>query len=137
MDSTAYQRYLATFHARDYDALADFYVDPPRLSFFGVEIRSRQALKEFYGFLHTYVDETVSVLDLAASDTLTAVHAVVRVQAIRDLTAEDLAAHGASGLMPMAKGDVLRMRQFVHYTIEDNRISSVECAMLEMLEPDG
>lgn len=136
MDSAAYQRYLEAFNGRKYDAVADFYIDPPRLSFFGVEIASRKALKDFYGFLHAYIDESITVLDLAASDTLTAVHAVVRVEARRDLTAETLAAHGASGLMPMARGDVLQMRQFLHYTIKDGRIASVECAIVEILPTD-
>lgn len=130
MDRAAYDRYLAAFNTRDYDAVADFYVDPPKLSFFGVEIASRAALKDFYTFLHAYVDEQITLLNFASSETLAAVEAKVRIEARRDLTAEALAEHGASGLFPMRAGDVLEMRQFVHYTMQDGLIVSVECAML-------
>ncbi|PTS75791.1 hypothetical protein DBR17_15335 [Sphingomonas sp. HMWF008] len=131
MDRAAYDRYLAAFNAKDYAAIADFYIDPPMLRFFGVEIRSRHELKDFYGFLHAYITETITVLNYAASDTLAAVEAMVCVEAMRDLTAETLLAHGASGLMPMRSGDRIEMRQFIHYRLKGGRISSVECAMLE------
>lgn len=64
-------------------AVADFYVQPPTLSFFGVEIRSRERLTAFYEFLHSYVRETVTVVAFAASEELTAVAAVVRIEAFR------------------------------------------------------
>ena len=64
-------------------AVADFHVQPPTLSFCGVEIRSRERLTAFYEFLHSYVRETVSVMAFAASEELTAVDAVARIEAFR------------------------------------------------------
>jgi len=53
------------------------------MDFFGVSIRSRADMSAFYGFLHAYVKESVTVRNFASSDTLTAVDAVVRIEAFR------------------------------------------------------
>ncbi len=127
----AYDRYVAAFNAKDYDAVADFYVDPPLMTFFGVEIRSRQALKDFYAFLHHPVKESVTVLNFACSDTLTAIDAVIRVEAVKDLSREALDARGMHGFFPIAVGEVQEMRQFIFYTIKDGLIERVECALAQ------
>lgn len=127
----AYDRYVAAFKAKDYDAVADFYVDPPLMTFFGVEIRSRQALKDFYAFLHHHVKECVTVLNFACSDTLTAIDAVIRVEAVKDLSREALDARGMHGFFPIAVGEVQEMRQFIFYTIKDGLIERVECALAQ------
>ena len=61
LDRAAYDRYLSAFNARDYDGVADFYVDPPRMEFFGIVITSRQELKDFYAWLHDNGEESVRV----------------------------------------------------------------------------
>lgn len=126
----AYDRYVAAFNAKDYDAVADFYVDPPLMTFFGVEIRSRQALKDFYAFLHDHVNERVRVLNFAASETLTAIDAIIRVEGVKPLTREVLDARGLHGFFPIAVGEVQEMRQFIFYTIKDGLIERVECALV-------
>ncbi|MEL0252089.1 MAG: nuclear transport factor 2 family protein [Novosphingobium sp.] len=127
----AYDRYVCAFNAKDYDAVADFYVDPPLMTFFGVEIRSRQALKDFYGFLHDHVKESVTVLNFACSETLTAIDAVIRVEGVKDLTREALDAQGLHAFFPIALGEVQEMRQFIFYTIKDGLIERVECALAQ------
>lgn len=129
MDRAQYERYVAAFNARDYDAVCDFYVQPPTLSFFGVEIGSREEMKAFYGFLHSYVNESVTIARFAASPGLTAVDAVVRIEAFRDLDAETLAANGCARFFPIKAGEVQEIRQFIFYTIESGRIARVECAI--------
>lgn len=124
-----YDRYVAAFNAKDYDAVADFYVDPPLMTFFGVEIRSRQALKDFYGFLHDHVKESVTVLNFAASETLTAIDAVIRVEGVKALTREALDARGMHAFFPIAVGEMQEMRQFIFYTIKNGLIERVECAL--------
>jgi ketosteroid isomerase-like protein len=126
-----YDRYVAAFNARDYDAVFDFYAENPRMAFFGVEITTRQQLKDFYGFLHQYVTETVTVERFAGSDELAAVEGVVRVEGIRDLTAEELQARGLGQLFPIALGEVQEMRQYIHYHLKDGKITSVGCAIVE------
>lgn len=129
LDRAAYDRYLAAFNAKDYDAVADFYVDPPRMEFFGIVITSRQELKEFYAWLHSFVYESVTLRNFAASETCTACDAIVRIEAYRDLTREELDARGASGFFPIAKGQVQEIRQFIFYTVRDGRIEKVEAAL--------
>jgi hypothetical protein len=129
IDRATYDRYLAAFNARDYDAVADFYVQPPTLSFFGVEIRSREQLRTFYKFLHSYVRETVTVTAFAASEELTAVDAVVRIEAFRDLDAATLAANGCAGFLPVKAGEIQEIRQFLHYAVTRDKFAGVECAL--------
>jgi hypothetical protein len=99
------------------------------MSFFGVNISSRDELKAFYGFLHSYVKESVTITRFASSDELTAVDAIVRIEAFRNLDAETLAANGCSGFFPIKEGEVQEMRQFLFYTIKEGKIERVECAM--------
>jgi ketosteroid isomerase-like protein len=47
-----YDRYVAAFNARDYDAVFDFYAEHPKMAFFGIEITSREQFMELYGFMH-------------------------------------------------------------------------------------
>jgi ketosteroid isomerase-like protein len=62
MNRADYGRYLAAFNAKDYDGVADFYADSINMDFFGISLRSREDLKRFYGFLHSYVHEAVKIV---------------------------------------------------------------------------
>jgi ketosteroid isomerase-like protein len=130
MNRNDYNRYLAAFNAKDYDGVADFYAEPIHMDFFGISLRSRQDLKDFYGFLHSYVHESVTVRNFASSDTLSAIDGIVRIEAYRDLSRETLDARGATGFYPMTKGQIFELRQFIFYTIRDGKIARTECAML-------
>jgi len=125
-----YDRYVAAFNARDYDAVFDFYAENPRMAFFGIEITTREQLKDFYGFIHRYVKETVTVERFAGSDDLAAVEAIVRIEATDDLTRETLDARGMGQFFPIAKGEVQEMRQSIHYHLKDGKIESVGCALV-------
>lgn len=129
IDRARYDQYLAAFNAKDYDAVADFYVDPPRMEFFGIVITSREELKAFYAWLHSYVKESVTLRGFAASETCTACDAIVRIEALRDLTREELDAKGATGFFPIRAGEVQEIRQFIFYTVNDGRIEKVEAAL--------
>lgn len=124
-----YDRYAHAFNGRDYDAVFDFYVEDPCIAFFGVEIRSREDLKRFYGFLHQYVRETITVERFASSDDLAAVEGVVRVEGLQDLDADTLATNDVPPLFAIAKGEVREMRQYIHYHLRDGRIEKVGCAI--------
>ena len=125
-----YDRYVAAFNARDYDAVFDFYAENPRMAFFGIEITSREELKDFYGFMHRYVKETVTVERFAGSDELAAVEAIVRIEATDDLTRESLDARGMGQFFAIAKGEVQEMRQYIHYHLQGGKIASVGCALV-------
>ena len=125
-----YDRYVAAFNSRDYDAVFDFYAEYPRMAFFGIEITSREQLKDFYGFMHGYVTESVTVERFAGSDELAAVEAIVRIEATDDLTREVLDARGMGQFFPIAKGEVQEMRQYIHYHLNNGKIESVGCALV-------
>ena len=125
-----YERYAAAFNARDYDTVFDFYAERPRMAFFGIEITTRDELKAFYGFLHEYVRETVTVERLAGSDELAAVEGIVRIEGIRNLTRDVLDAHGMQQFFPIQEGEVQQMRQYIHYHLKDGKIESVGCALV-------
>lgn len=125
-----YRRYAEAFNARDYDAVFDFYGPDPRMAFFGIEITTREQLREFYTFLHSFVVETVTPERVAVSDDLAAVEGVVRVEATADLTREVLDAKGMEQFFPIAKGEVQTMRQYIHYHLKDGKIESVGCALM-------
>lgn len=129
MNRAGYECYLGAFNARDYDAVCDFYAEPMNMEFFGVSIRSRADMKRFYSFLHAYVRESVRVQNFASSDTLTAVDAIVRIEAFRDLDAATLAANGCAAFFPIKAGQVQELRQFIFYTLRHGKITRVECAM--------
>lgn len=125
-----YDRYAAAFNARDYDAVFDFYADTPDIAFFGIAIRTREQLRDFYTFLHAHVNETIAVEKFASSDELAAVEGVIRIETFADLTREALDARGMEQFFPMAAGDVLEMRQYIHYHLEGGKIRSVGCALV-------
>ncbi len=125
-----YDRYVAAFNSRDYDAVFDFYAEHPRMAFFGIEITSRDELKRFYGFLHRFVKETVTVERFAGGDELAAVEAVVRIEGIADLTPEILAANGMEQFFPIKAGQIQEMRQYIHYHLKDGKIEGVGCALI-------
>ncbi len=125
-----YLRYAEAFNARDYDAVFDFYAPDPRMAFFGIEITTREQLREFYTFLHSFVVETVTAERIAVSENLAAVEGLVRVEATADLTREVLDARGMEQFFPIAKGDVQEMRQYIHYHLADGKITSVGCALV-------
>lgn len=125
-----YERYAAAFNARDYDTVFDFYAERPRMAFFGIEITTRAQLKEFYGFLHQYVRETVTIERFAGSDELAAVEAIVRIEGIADLTPEILAERGMPQFFPIKTGEVQQMRQYIHYHLKDGKIERVGCALV-------
>jgi hypothetical protein len=133
LDRARYDRYLAAFNAKDYDGVADFYVDPPRMEFFGIVITSRRELKEFYSWLHSAVKESVTLRNFAASETCTACDAIVRIEALRDLTREELDAKGATGFFPIKAGEVQEIRQFIFYSVQDGLIKQVEAALPSQL----
>jgi len=125
-----YERYAAAFNARDYDAVFDFYAENPRMAFFGIEITTRQQLRDFYSFLHTYVRETITIEKFASSDELAAVEGIIRIEAFRELRREVLDANGMQQFFPVALGEVQEMRQYIHYHLEDGKIANVGCAIV-------
>jgi len=130
MNRSDYDEYLRRFNAKDYAGVYDFYEPGTALSFFGVTLDDGDALARFYGFLHSYVRETVTVTRFAASDELLALEAVVHIEGMRELTREALDAHGLYQFHPIRAGEVMEMEQMIHYHVRNGRFIAVRCAML-------
>jgi hypothetical protein len=125
-----YDEYLRRFNARDYDGVFDFFIERPQIAFFGITIGSRAELKRFYAFLHAHASEAITVERFASSDDLVALEAIVRIEGLRDLSAEALAAEGYDQLNPIARGQVIEMRQMIHYDVVDGKFAAVRCAII-------
>lgn len=125
-----YEEYLRRFNARDYDGVFDFFTEHPSIAFFGITIGSREELKRFYGFLHAHASEAITVERFASSEDLVALEAIVRIEGLRDLSAETLAAAGYGELHPITAGQVIEMRQMIHYDVVDGKFAAVRCAII-------
>jgi hypothetical protein len=61
MERHRYDEYLARFNARDYRGVLEFYAPRFEVRFAGVTLRGPQHLLDFYGFLHQYLAETITI----------------------------------------------------------------------------
>lgn len=130
MDRAEYERYAQAFNDRDYDRVFDFYAPDARISFFGVDLADREAFRRFYTFLHSYVKESLIIERFASSAELVALESIIRVEGLRDLTADVLKEQGLDQFFPIAKGEVQEMRQYIHYHLADGKFTSVGCAIV-------
>jgi len=126
-----YLAYLDLFNARDYDGVLSHFHDDAEIAFAGLALRGHRAIRDFYSFFHAHVDETISLSRFLSDDGTVALEATVRLEARHDLTAEMLAAKGLERLVALERGDVVEMRQFIHYQVVDGRFSRADCAVLE------
>ena len=79
--------------------------------------------------LGSVVDFSIELSANGRSMLLTGQGEVVRIEALRDLTREELDAKGATGFFPIRAGEVQEIRQFIFYTVQDGRIEKVEAAL--------
>jgi hypothetical protein len=130
MDRSLYDRYLAAFNARDYDAVLAFYAESFELTFAGYRFTHKAEVKAFYAFFHAYVDESITVTAFVSDARMVALEAVVRLVGRRELNAATLAAAGFGGLVPLAVGQVVELPQFIHYHLREGKIVRAACAVV-------
>jgi len=131
MDRKAYDEYLARFHARDYDGVLSFYAERFEVTFAGYTLRSREAVRSFYGFLHRYLRETVIVDQFMSNDRMVVLEARVRLEGLQELTPEAARAAGYERLMTPPVGQIVEIPQFIHYHLEGGKIVKALCAVFE------
>lgn len=134
MERAEYERYAQAFNDRDYDSVFDFYARGARIGFFGVDLSDRDAFKRFYGFLHSYVKESIVIERFASSDELVALEGIIRVEGLRDLSVDMLKANGLDQFFPIAEGEVQEMHQYIHYHIANGKFTHVGCAIVRSQE---
>jgi len=130
MDRTAYDHYLACFNARDYDAVLAHYAEEFVLEFGGLRFTRKQQVKDFYAFLHSYLDESITVQAFVSDGAMVALEGIVRIEGRVELTAAALAEAGYAGLFPLAAGAVLHIPQYIHYHLRDGLIVRAGCALV-------
>jgi hypothetical protein len=131
MHRADYERYLQQFNARDYDGVLAFFADHFELVFAGYVFRTKEEVRRFYAFLHSYVNESVTVHSFISDGRMVALEADVRLEGIRDLTPEILAEHGYERIVGLKAGQVVTIPQFIHYHLEDGKIVKALCAVYE------
>ena len=130
MTRNDYEAYLAAFNARDYDAVLEFYGPDPEIRFAGYCLRGRDAVRSFYAFFHRYVRESITYDRLIANDQMLVIEAVVRLEAIDDLTPQLLAAQGLARLFPLKAGQVIEVPQFIHYDLDQGKFVRAICTVI-------
>lgn len=117
----AYDAYAHAFSAGDGARFGRYYTDDVVLDLpSGPYLEGRAAVVEFYANMAKTVQETLTVNQLTCDDNSLAA----------DLTSTFTAHDDAPDflVMPLARGDVLTVRVFVHYTLRDGRISHIKVA---------
>jgi SnoaL-like domain len=135
MDRDAYDRYLRMFNARDYDGVLSHFADHFDLVFAGYRFTTKAEVRDFYAFLHTYVNESVDVQHFMSTQDMIVLEAEIRLEGLADLTPDLLARRGLSRIHPLTKGQVVRIPQFIHYHLKDGKIVKALCAIYEPPRP--
>jgi len=132
MDRAAYQRYIDSFNAQDYDAVLAHYAESFELVFAGYVFRNAAEVRRLYTFLHSYVRESLTLKAFVSDSHMVALEGDVRLEALRDLTAEALAAQGLERLVSLRAGDVTVIPQFIHYHLDgQGKLVRALCAIYE------
>ncbi len=92
-----YGRYLVAFNARDYDTLESFFTDDFVLENGGFVVRGKQALRDFYAFVHDCVKETVKLIYFFPGETAFATNVLINFTGLKDMTPEMLRERGLKG----------------------------------------
>jgi len=122
-----FDAYLARFNSCDYEGFLDYFADKFEMIHVGGNLKSREEVMKFYNFLHQYIKETVLVDRLVMDKDTIAMEARVRIEGIRELTPEAVAASAYPRLKPLKVGQVAIIPQFIHYHIENGKFVKVEC----------
>lgn len=122
-----FDAYLKKFNSRDYQGFLDYYADKFEMIHVGGNLKSREEVMKFYNFLHNYIKETVIVDRLVMDRNTIAMEARVRIEGIKELTPEAVAASDYPRLKPLKVGQTAIIPQFIHYHIVNGKIVRVEC----------
>ena len=122
--------YLAKFNGRDYDGFLDYFADNFEMVHVGGSLTSREVVKKFYAFLHVYIKESVIVDRFIADKNTIVLEARVRIEGVKELSPETIAASDYPKLTPLTVGQTAVIPQFIHYHLENGKFVKVVCAEL-------
>ena len=122
-----FDAYLAKFNSRDYEGFLAYFAGKFEMIHVGGNLKSREEVMKFYGFLHKYIKETVIVDHFVMNPNMIAMEARVRIEGIKELTAEAIASSDYPRLTPLKVGQSVVIPQFIHYHIANGKFVKVEC----------
>lgn len=122
--------YLNKFNSRDYQGFLAYFADEFEMVHVGGSLKSREAVMKFYNFLHAYINERVIVDRFVSDEHTIAIEARVRIQGVKELSPETVAASDYPKLKPLAVGETAVIPQFIHYHLENGKFVKVVCAEL-------
>jgi hypothetical protein len=120
MDRGRYERYLAAFNGKDYDALGEFYADDVEFVLSeerGLKFHGREAILNLYRPFHQAVDERVDIVKFADGGDFLAV----------EVKAEFRPIPGRSqSVIDLPPGKVLKVTTFAFYDLgPDDRFTRI------------
>jgi ketosteroid isomerase-like protein len=122
-----FQEYLSYFNGGDFDRLGQFYTEDVQLELRHGQIDSRQGIIDFYRNMTRTVRENLTVNQLIIDADGIAADLDMQFTAIAD--APDFV------VAPMKKGEIIRGRVFVHYTLRDGKIAAIKVARKGEITP--
>ncbi|MBN2339582.1 MAG: nuclear transport factor 2 family protein [Acidobacteria bacterium] len=130
MKREEFDLYLERFNSRDYAGFLDYFADAFEMVHVAGSLKSREAVMKFYDFLHAYIKESVIVDRFVSDEHTIALEARVRIEGVKELTPEAVAASDYPRLKPLAVGQSAVIPQFIHYHLENGKFVKVVCAEL-------
>jgi hypothetical protein len=130
MDRQTYDSYLRLFNARDYDGLLAWFASEFQIRFGGFRLGSRQAVKDFYRFVHQYTREEILVDHFFGSPDFVALEARVKLTGLASLPPQAAKDAGFEHLRTAPAGETLVIPQFIHYHLEGGKFKEALCALV-------
>jgi len=116
----AFAEYTRAFSNADFDGFSRFYTEDVRCELPSAVLQGRAAIVGFYREMFQTVRESLTLHQLIADDNGLAADVTSQFTAIEDAPNFVVA--------PLKKGEFVRVRVFVHYTLRDGRISHIRVA---------
>jgi hypothetical protein len=132
MDRTTYDEYLRRFNARDYDGVLEYFADEFEVTFAGYSLRSRDAVKSFYRFIHHYCSESIVIDHFISTDRMIAMEARVQLEGLRAMPPNAAKEAGFERLTMPPVGVRIEIPQFIHYHLDQHgKFVKALCAVFE------
>ncbi len=116
----AFMQYTRAFSNADFDGFSRFYTDDVRCELPSMVLERREGIVGFYRQMFETVRESLTLHQLVADDSGLAADVTSQFTAIEDAPNFVVA--------PLKKGEFVRVRVFVYYTLRDGKISHIRVA---------
>ncbi|HXR91441.1 MAG TPA: nuclear transport factor 2 family protein [Steroidobacteraceae bacterium] len=116
----AFMDYTRAFSNADFEGFSRFYTDDVRCELPSAVLERREGIVSFYGEMFKTVRESLTLHQLIADD------AGLAADVTSQFTAIEEAPHFV--VAPLKKGEFVRVRVFVYYTLRDGKIANIRVA---------